>query len=204
MPHRRCKFSKFVIPSQYHLKRLFAAIHLSPSEPFALALSELQAGLSSCRINWSQPSQLHLTLKFFGETPESAIPAITSTLLNTCNSFAPFKIQTGSLGIFGSAYKPRVIWVGFADAAILTHMGEAFLNVFAEAGFPRDRQNFVPHLTLGRIKEISLKSAFQQHLDTYRERFAAEFLVKEVILFESQLSARGATYLPLVHAPLKP
>ena len=58
------------------MKRLFAAIKIHPSARFISVLNAISASLSHERIKWVEPENMHLTLKFFGETAENKIPAM--------------------------------------------------------------------------------------------------------------------------------
>lgn len=53
------------------MKRLFIAIPLVAGPELMLLLKKLQTGLNYERIKWVNPAQIHLTLKFLGETPEA-------------------------------------------------------------------------------------------------------------------------------------
>ena len=59
--------------------RLFVAIEIPDEVKAALgaALGDHREGRA---VRWSSPETLHLTLKFLGETDESAVPAIASAL----------------------------------------------------------------------------------------------------------------------------
>jgi 2'-5' RNA ligase len=64
-------------------------------------------------------------------------------------------------------------------------------------GYEPDRQNLVPHLTLGRIKEITDKKNFQSVVDTFRDLSSGEMPVREFVLYESILKKEGPIYIPL-------
>ena len=55
---------------------------------------------------------MHLTLKFFGETAEERIHEIEDVLSNVSEANKPFQFSLKSIGIFGSSYRPRLIWFG--------------------------------------------------------------------------------------------
>jgi len=101
--------------------------------------------------------------------------------------------MTGT-GIFGSSYKPRVLWFGVENDTAIHQLGETVLNTLDKAGFPRDRQNFVPHLTIGRINKIEHKKMFQEAIAVHRHDFLQEFQVDKIILYESLLKPSGVVY----------
>jgi len=65
---------------------------------------------------------------------------------------------------------------------------------FELIGYQKDRQNLVPHLTLGRIKSIADRVFFQRTIDQYREVSSLSHRAEFVILFESILKENGPEY----------
>ena len=74
-------------------------------------------------------------------------------------------------------------------------LGLTILKSLDEAGFPQDRQNFVPHLTIGRIKQLTDKAKFQEEVGRFKDVFFQELEVDEIILFESILRPDGPQYI---------
>ncbi len=99
-----------------------------------------------------------------------------------------------NLGIFGSRYDPRVIWAGLESNKPLTEFAENVLNKLDEEGFERGRQNFVPHITLGRIKHIRDKKNLKSVIDKNSPLIHQEEWVKSFYLFESILKPEGPQY----------
>ena len=176
------------------MKRLFAAIHIVPDERFLSIYKDLQQKLSSEKIRWVKPENLHITLKFFGETPIQKIDVINKVLENISSNHLPFKLQLQETGIFGSRYKPRVIWFGVGENEQLTSFANEILTKLDKAGFLLNRQNFVPHLSLGRMKVMHRKVAFQQAIDSLQNVFVQEIKVSSISLFESKLLPTGVVY----------
>jgi 2'-5' RNA ligase len=184
------------------MKRLFAAIKIHPSARFISVLNAISASLSHERIKWVEPENMHLTLKFFGETAENKIPAICKAMQNSASKSKPFTLNIANTGIFGSRYDPKVIWFGINNNEVLQNLAE---NIFAEleaVDYARDRQNFVPHLTIGRIKEVNDKSLFQQIISKYNTIDIQQEHVGEIVLYESILDRKGPTYVKIFSAQL--
>ena len=184
------------------MKRLFAAIKIEPSAEFTRLATLLSQELKHDRINWVELKNIHLTLKFFGETDENQIPAIRKALGNAASQCQPFTLQISRTGIFGSRYEPRVIWFGLDASAPMNELARLSMQELSKAGWEADRQNFVPHLTIGRIKEIRDKQLFQQVIDKYRNTRIQDQPVGEIILYESILMPQGPTYIKLATFPL--
>ena len=81
-----------------------------------------------------------------------------------------------------------------ADLASIMKIIRDKLNVI---GYEPDRQNLVPHLTLGRINFLKDKKLFQQIIDQNKGISSQEIKVDRFILFESILKKEGPVYLAL-------
>jgi 2'-5' RNA ligase len=176
------------------MKRLFAAIKVTPSEVFLRQYYFLIKNLQQEKIRWVDLQNIHVTLKFFGETPEHHIPAIEAALDQASSRMDHFAINIVDTGIFGSRYNPRVIWFGLDPHEQIVKLANLVFDELDKIGIERDRQNFVPHLTIGRIKELDNKKHFQEVIDTCSEGFLQKEEVKQIHLFESHLGPRGPKY----------
>lgn len=176
------------------MKRLFAAIAIPPQPAFDQLLDLFQLTFAHEHIKWIDCQHAHLTLKFFGETPEDRIPAIVAALQQASAGRLPIPLGLGRIGIFGSQYQPRVIWLGVQGGDALQHLATAIFDQLENAGWPRDRQNFVPHLTLGRIKQLNDKALFQKLIRRFSAVEVQHTLAERVTLFESKLHPHGPEY----------
>ena len=147
--------------------------------------------------NGSRIATFTSPLKFFGETEERKIPGIVSVLKNRATATAPITLRLSGLGVFGSSYAPKVIWVGIEPYAELSSLMKIIHGDLKAVGFEPDRQNLVPHLTLGRIKSPQDKIIFQRSLDSFRNISSAQMRVSEMILYESILHREGPEYIAL-------
>lgn len=184
------------------MKRLFIAIKIHPSVKFTRILNQISLSLKHERIKWVEPDNMHLTLKFFGETDENRIPDITKALQAAVSVSRPFIISIVNTGIFGSRYDPKVIWFGIKKN---TELDLIATNLFAELqkhGWQPDRQNFVPHLTIGRIRELNNKPLFQRIIGNYNSIEIQEEHVTEIVLYESILRRVGPEYVNMFTASL--
>ena len=176
------------------MKRLFAAVKIHPSHEFLKTYDSLKSGLKFCRITWVKPESIHVTLKFFGETEEKRIPDISRVLKEVASRHKSFISELVNVGIFGSSYSPKVIWFGIDKSEPLKKLGEDVLQSVETIGWEPDRQNFVPHLTIGRIKEVPDIHLFQRIIDEHKKTWMQEIHVQEFHLFESVLNREGPVY----------
>lgn len=185
------------------MKRLFIAIKIQPDPELIELLHSLKRNLIHDRINWVNIKQLHLTLKFIGETEEKSVVAIQQAMIEALKGFQPISLLFDKTGIFGSTYDPRVIWIGSKQAnPEIIRLGESVIQHLDRVGFKSDRQNFVPHLTLGRIRSIEDKANFQSILKSIPDMAFQKTEVNEIILFESILRREGPLYKELFKVPL--
>lgn len=176
------------------MKRLFAAIKIHPAPDFIRIYTEIQNSMRINNIKWVDVNNIHITLKFFGETEESRISEINKALAEVASHNSSFVINLKNSGIFGSSYNPRVVWFGIEKNPALEKLAEEVLEAMDITGFERDRQNFVPHLTVGRIKMINDRKTFQDVIDRYKFADIQDEKVDRFILCESILKPRGPEY----------
>ncbi len=175
-------------------KRLFLAIKINPESSLLQLISRFRNSLAGDKINWVRPENIHLTLKFLGETPVCKIPGIEKIITEIASQNKSFTTGLKGIGAFGSRYQPRVVWAGFSEPESMLNLGESCLNTFHKYRFYRDRQNFIPHLTLGRIHEIRDKKRFWDLVEAEKETTFQQVEVKKLILFESILLKTGPVY----------
>lgn len=176
------------------MKRLFIAIKLIPDDNVLKTYYSLKHATRNDKINWVDPNNFHLTLKFLGNTSEDKIDCICKVINNTVKSHNKFEFDIDKTGVFGSRYKPRVIWFGIEKQETIMSFGEELINNLDNAGYPKDRQNFVPHFTIGRIRGKLDKQLLNMEIEKIKRSFLQRVLVDEIILFESILTSKSPIY----------
>jgi 2'-5' RNA ligase len=184
-------------------KRLFLALSIRPNQKLKQQLNFLKANLSEEKINWIKENNFHLTLKFIGKTSAKAIPELIRAIQSGLKGHATFPIQLEKIGLFGSSYKARVIWLGVSDNKKLSDIHQQLALELEKVGYLSDRQNFVPHFTLGRIKKIIHKDHFKRVLERSEQGFIQETTIEQIELFESILTAEGPLYKSIKSFPLR-
>jgi len=184
------------------MKRLFAALKIKPDAEFLKKYRELKDALQFEQIKWVEEHNIHITLKFFGETDERKIPEIGMILKKRASVTPSINLQFAGLGIFGSSYAPKVIWVGIEPYAVISELMNGLHGDLRTIGFEPDRQNLIPHLTLGRIKFLKDKIIFNRTVDQFKTISSSRIHIGEVVLFESILRREGPEYLALTKVPL--
>ena len=183
------------------MKRLFTALKIHPGDDFILKYRDLKSSLNHEQIKWVEEHNIHITLKFFGETEERKISGICAVLKKRAGVTPSIGLHLAELGIFGSSYAPKVIWTGIEPYSELSALMKNVHGDLLAIGFEPDRQNLVPHLTLGRIKFLRDKILFQRTLDEFRKIASSPMIIGEMILYESILRREGPEYIALDKFP---
>jgi len=163
-----------------------------------------QASGGSAR--WQPGGNIHLTLKFLGETPANRLEALQNAAEIACQQISAFGFEVGGLGAFPNLNRPRVIWAGVNAPPELAALQQKLEAACFEAGFPREEKPFSPHLTLGRVREplgeISLKT-LRSALNAAHLPGLGQTPAQILSLYRSELSAEGARYSVISSFPLK-
>jgi 2'-5' RNA ligase len=62
------------------MKRLFVAIKINPNKELLRVYNEIRRRCHAGKLKWVDVNLFHLTLKFFGETPEEDVNTIANVL----------------------------------------------------------------------------------------------------------------------------
>ncbi len=176
------------------MKRLFVAFRLVPDKNTLLVYNSLRSKLRSDIIRWVDPSNFHLTIKFIGKTNPDDIKKIIDIIAATIKTHESINIELNGVGVFGSRYKPRVIWLRINNNKQLNNFALELIDNLNDAGFPKDRQNFVPHITVGRISKIINKQLFNKSIDSLQNVFIQKAHINSIVLYESILTFKSQKY----------
>ncbi|MBN2613874.1 MAG: RNA 2',3'-cyclic phosphodiesterase [Bacteroidales bacterium] len=179
------------------MKRTFIAIDIPFSVAIKDCISSFSAALENEKIKWLEPDNLHLTLKFLGETKETMLQTIGDTLAIIASEQPVFDISIKGPGVFKSIVKPTVIWLGVEVNPILETLYSAINVQMEKLGFIPESRKFSPHLTIGRVKYIKEKSKLQQLLQENSTKVFQHFRAGEIVFYESILGYTGPKYIPL-------
>ncbi len=176
------------------MRRLFFAIHVPASYQTREVLSNFQQALTDARINWVDPEHLHLTLKFFADTPNHMIRDIISAARYAASESEPFQLYLEGCGTFGTPKDPRVLWIGTQSSDALNGLYNQLHKRLKTLGFKPDKQTFGPHITIGRIKQLTDQEMLKQMLMAYKSGSFGNHHVHSFNLYESILHPDGPEY----------
>jgi 2'-5' RNA ligase len=181
--------------------RLFFAFELDDGARAKVSheLDRLTRRLSRARegraVKWVERENLHVTLRFLGEVADPSAAALMDALSAPLR-VAPFTMTLGGGGCFPPAGPPRVAWVGIrngTDAAKAVY--ERLEERLTPLGFDREPRGYTPHVTLGRIREVTRQTGreLREWLGALPSPLA-DLLVREIVLYRSHLGPQGPRY----------
>jgi 2'-5' RNA ligase len=187
--------------------RLFIAVEMSQAvvDVAREVIDELRSRVMRlaprARVTWSAPERLHVTVRFIGDADESSAHAIRSALGPTID--APvFDLRVEGIGAFPPKGPPRVFWAGLTDGRDGLLEVERAVARHLRALVATEDRPYAPHLTLARVKEpagLSRATLFE----SLTTRQFGTVHVDAITLFESRLSSKGATHVPLQRSVLR-
>jgi len=182
--------------------RLFVAVKISDAVRSELTEFVDQFLQFPGKVKWVEPQNIHLTLKFLGETDSKLLDKVKSATAAAAKGLGAFDITLSGCGAFPNLRAPKVFWVGIVDDKMrLRTLAQQIDSNMVELGYERESRPFSPHLTLGRVKEPErlelIKDAFG------KAKFAPQPLaVKAIYLIESRLRPSGPVYTDVAEFPL--
>jgi RNA 2',3'-cyclic 3'-phosphodiesterase len=180
------------------------AVKAAAAEAAARLRARVQRAAPGLAARWVSPGQLHITVWFIGEVSEPRARAIEDAVRPPFD-LPPFTLSIGGAGLFPPSGRPRVFWIGVnKGGAELARIYRDVGRRLAPLGFEPERRAYSAHVTLARVKEAG--GAGSRALGAAIAEVPAdcgESAVAAVTLFQSRLSPRGATYVPVLRVPLK-
>ncbi len=155
------------------------------------------------KVGWMKKENLHLTLKFLGETSIDQLEPLKKGLAENLTGEAAFNFSLSGAGAFPNLNRPRVLWVGVTDGKEkLADLAQKVEQATVPLGFAPEERGFSAHLTLGRVKDSRLSGVLLGQVRTCAFE-AKNVIVSEVVLFQSELAPGGSIYTPLASFELR-
>jgi 2'-5' RNA ligase len=183
-------------------KRLFVSVDLDGLAEAVAAVQERFEGASGLR--FTDPEQVHVTLKFLGDTDPDRVPELADELAAAVDDagVAPFRMAVGGLGVFPDIEYISVVWVGVREGGDeLTRLHEAIEERTTALGFDPEDHEFTPHATVARMDHAGGKELVQERVRE-DDPDVGTLRVDELRLTESVLGPDGPTYSTVERFPL--
>ncbi|MBL8191636.1 MAG: RNA 2',3'-cyclic phosphodiesterase [Acidobacteria bacterium] len=176
--------------------RTFIAIEIPAA--IKTELTKLQAELrrTGADVGWTNPNNIHLTLRFLGEIEEVRLTELKRLCAEIATQFQPFTLRLKDTGCFPNFKQPRVLWVGLAgEISIAQELQQRLEAGLTALGFDPEDKPFKPHLTIGRVKSGKNIRQLVAKSDMYPLP-ELSFAVGEIVVLKSELHPAGARYTP--------
>lgn len=109
-------------------------------------------------LRWVPPEQRHVTLAFYGDVPEGAVPDLVAGLGETAAEHRPLVLELAGAG----AFHGQALWVGvreIAETGGLTSLMAACGELGAAPGARAPRERVRAHLTVARMSGRSRRAS---------------------------------------------
>ena len=139
---------------------------------------------------------LHLTLKFLGETTPENLEKVKSKLSKV--QFQKFEAKLGNTGIFSYDGAPRIVWIKLLGKINIL---QKEIDSVLEELFPKESR-FMSHTTIARIKYVKDVQAFKEYVKNIPTK-KLKFEVNEFKLMKSELNNFSPNYEMIEEYKLK-
>ena len=135
--------------------------------------------------------QIHVTLKFLGDTDEKKIPQLCSRLQEAFEGFGPVDLAMKGMGAFPNVRNPKVIWMGFEESDRLIKAAEKVTSVLDSMKLDYDGKRFSPHVTAGRITG---KTDITDIIESHKDMEFCRYTCSVIRVMGSELTPKGAVH----------
>ena len=109
-------------------------------------------------VRWTAPENMHITLKFLGDVHQDDLPYLKEELEEVASESARLMLELGANGCFPGERTPRVLWTGMdGDLRRMSSLVSRLEGAMVRCGFPEERREFNPHVTVGRVRSGTQK-----------------------------------------------
>ena len=146
------------------------------------------------KVRWVMNGKMHLTLKFIGNTTQGSIDNLNEALFNAVKSAKVINLSISGTGAFPVKGRPNVLWLGIkGDIDELKQLTVNINNSLEPLGFITEKRDFLPHVTIARIKSNQKKIP---NISNYLNTTFTELPMKivKISLVQSESFSKGTFY----------
>ena len=153
-------------------------------------------------VRWLSVGNLHLTVKFLGEVRDDDVASVCDAARRAADRSGPIGFALCGLGCFPPKGPARIVWAGVSpDGEGLLGCQQAVEQEMGPLGFSPERRAYSPHLTIGRVRPGQNTEELRTTLETRDLQSPAQH-PSDLVVFESNLTPRGAIYTAIARCPL--
>jgi len=176
-------------------KKLFISINIP---------SEIRENLASyyklwpeIPARWIDKDNLHLTLFFLGYLSEEKINRIEKLISDSINDLKPFHLSFNCIS-FGPPNQKKLIWAKLNKSKelnfLIDNIKKTISNLKIENIKKEEDREFLPHVTLAKIKIWEMKSMNPEEIPNINEELSLKFKVNNILLMENKIKRSGTEY----------
>lgn len=168
-------------------------------------LIDVQKGLEAtgADLKLVEPQNVHLTMRFLGNVPEDKIDRVKEAVRRSGKTLSPYDLQVKGIGAFPNLGYIRVIWAGVGRGKDETVALRRELDgSLAERGFPPKDKDFVPHVTLARMRSAKAKERIVKRIKEMSDKDFGTCRADAIELKKSKLTREGPIYTTLERVEL--
>jgi len=146
------------------------------------------------KVRWVMNGKMHLTLKFLGNITQGSIDNLNEALFNAVKSAKVINLSISGTGAFPVKGRPNVLWLGIkGDIDELKELTVNINNSLEPLGFITEKRDFLPHVTIARIKSNQKKIP---NISNYLNTTFTELPMKivKISLMQSESFSKGTFY----------
>ena len=146
------------------------------------------------KVRWVMNGKMHLTLKFIGNTTQGSVDNLNEALFNVVKSAKVINLSISGTGAFPVKGRPNVLWLGIkGDIDELKQLTVNINNSLEPLGFITEKRDFLPHVTIARIKSNQKKIP---NISNYLNTTFTELPMKivKISLVQSESFSKGTFY----------
>jgi len=172
--------------------RAFIAIDVELSSQITDIVNDLKN--SGADIKLVKPENMHITLKFLGDTDEKFVGQIREIMEKSVENIKSFEIKLKNTGVFPNENYIKVVWIGIDQYEKLAEIAKKINEGLSKIGFKKEKRDFSPHLTIGRLKTGKNKDKILHIITRYENTEFNTFKIKKIKLIKSELTPKGPIY----------
>ena len=171
-----------------NLHRIFIAINLP--EDAKTALLAYRERWPELPARWTSKDNLHLTLAFLGNMSDKELAEVCRSMREIGARHSRFELKVTHVQYGPDAQRPRMIWALIEKSPELLELQKYVMRML----HTEEEQDFIPHLTLARLRIFELQRMEAEELPDVNEDISVSFEVKSIEVMESALRRSGAEY----------
>ena len=177
--------------------RTYIAFDVDPGRQLRRVIRQLSRIGPPVRI--SDSTNLHVTLKFLGETGENVISDLAHIVDDVVLQFSPIDVAVAGLDVFPDRKKTRVVWARIQDPRPVIALRQQLERRLEIAGWSRDPRTYCPHVTVARLnaQRRPVSRGLVELLNKYAATDFGSFPINQVVLYQSQLTSEGTSHTAL-------